>query len=72
MLSVGRGAVSECVGNSNELPPVWPYSGEGTMRGITFEPLYPKVPFAARKHISLYILLAYADILRGGRAREQA
>jgi len=57
--------------NPNELPPVWPFSGEGTMRGITFEPLYPKVPFAAKKDTRLYALLAYADTLRGGRARER-
>ncbi len=56
---------------TEELPPVWPYAGEGAVRGITFEPLYGKVPIAAIKDRRLYDLLALADALRGGRARER-
>ena len=58
------------VGDS-EPPPVWPYAGEGAVRGITFEPLCDKIPAAAAKDPRLYALLALADALRGGRARER-
>ena len=56
---------------SGEPPPVWPYDGDGAIRGITFEPLWAKVPAAALKDPRLYGLLALADALRGGRARER-
>jgi hypothetical protein len=32
--------------SGDELPPVWSYS-EGTSKGVSFEPLYKTVPFAA-------------------------
>ena len=57
--------------DSGEPPPVWPYAGEGAVRGISFEPLCDKVPAAAIKDPRLYGLLALVDALRGGRARER-
>ena len=50
---------------------VWPY-GKGTVRGHSILPLYPSVPEAALKDEKLYELLALADALRVGRARERA
>jgi hypothetical protein len=58
------------VSQPNELPPVWP-DAEGNKRGVTFHPLYPTVPFAARKDRVLYEFLALFDALRGGAARER-
>jgi hypothetical protein len=49
---------------------VWPYDG-GSVRGQTIEPLYPTVPEAAQKDECLHRLLALADALRVGRARER-
>ncbi len=49
---------------------VWPY-GKGTVRGHVIVPLYPSVPEAALKDEKLHILLALADALRVGRARER-
>ncbi|MEK6787496.1 MAG: hypothetical protein AABY68_00930 [Pseudomonadota bacterium] len=54
----------------DELPPVWP-DPEGQIRGLSFSPLYRSAPEAARRDIRLYELLALADALRGGRARER-
>lgn len=54
-----------------ELPPVWP-SVDGERRGISFYPLYPSVPQAARKDPVLYQTLALFDALRGGAARERS
>ncbi|MDZ4297301.1 MAG: hypothetical protein U0998_11645 [Moraxellaceae bacterium] len=54
----------------DELPPVWP-SPEGTVRGLSFSPLYRSAPEAALRDIKLHELLALADALRGGRARER-
>ena len=54
-----------------ELPPVWP-DPEGTVRGVSLEPLYRMVPHAARQDKKLYELLALVDALRIGRARERA
>lgn len=48
---------------------VWPYA-EGTERGQAIEPLYGKIPHAARQDARLYELLALTDALRVGRARE--
>lgn len=55
---------------SSEPPPVWPY-GEGTVRGYAFAPLYRTVPQAALRDARLYELLALADAIRDGRARER-
>ena len=49
---------------------VWPY-GKGTVRGHSIIPLYPSVPEAALKDANLHQLLALADALRVGRARER-
>lgn len=49
---------------------VWPY-GKGSIRGHSILPLYPSVPEAALKDEKLYELLALADALRVGRAREK-
>lgn len=49
---------------------VWPY-GKGTVRGHSIQPLYPSVPEAALKDVKLHELLALADALRVGKAREK-
>jgi hypothetical protein len=49
---------------------VWPY-GKGTIRGQSIQPLYPSVPEAALRDEKLHELLALADALRVGRAREK-
>lgn len=49
---------------------VWPY-GKGTVRGHSIQPLYPSVPEAALKDEKLHELLALADALRVGKAREK-
>ncbi len=51
-------------------PYVWPY-GNGNVRGQAITPLHPKVPEAALKDENFYILMALADALRVGRAREK-
>lgn len=48
---------------------VWPEAG-GDMRGMAITPLYKTVPSAVAKDEMLYKLLALADTLRIGRARE--
>jgi hypothetical protein len=58
------------VSQPNELPPVWPDAG-GNKRGVSFYPLYPTAPLAARKDRALYEFLALFDALRGGAARER-
>ena len=58
------------VSQPNELPPVWP-DAAGNQRGVTFHPLYPTAPLAARKDRVLYEFLALFDALRGGAARER-
>jgi hypothetical protein len=50
-------------------PYVWP-DAEGTERGQAIEPLYAKVPYAAKEDSRLYEMLALTDALRVGRARE--
>ncbi len=55
---------------STEPPPIWP-DAEGDTRGITLKPLYKSVPFAAKNDRQLYELLALADAIRVGRARER-
>lgn len=56
---------------STEPPPVWP-TAEGTVRGVSFSPLYKLAPQAAQADLALYELLALVDAIRGGRARERA
>jgi hypothetical protein len=55
----------------NDPPPVWP-DKNGTVRGMTFYPLYPTVPGAAMRNPALYELLALFDAVRGGSPRERA
>jgi hypothetical protein len=62
--------LSEHIEAGSDLPPVWPFA-EGTVRGITFEPLHKTVPFAIAKDPVLYELLALIDGLRDGRVRER-
>lgn len=49
---------------------VWPWA-QGEERGQSIEPLHPSVPEACQKDPRLYELLALADAIRLGRAREQ-
>lgn len=49
---------------------VWPHD-EGTLRGQSISPLYPAAPDAAMRSPDLHQLLALADALRIGRARER-
>ncbi len=49
---------------------VWPYA-EGEVRGQAIFPLYPNVPFAAKKDPKLHEMLALLDAIRVGRAREK-
>jgi hypothetical protein len=60
----------ELMVENNEPPPVWPYAA-GKARGISFEPLYAQAAKAAVRDPELYELLALADALREGRARER-
>ncbi len=43
---------------------------EGTIKGETIEPLFGSVPFACKKDIVLYNMLALVDVLRVGKTRE--
>ncbi len=56
--------------DDGEPAPVWP-DPEGGVRGLGVTPLHRGVPSAVRKDGRLYELLALADMLRGGRARER-
>jgi len=55
----------------SEMPPVWP-DPDGEVRGESFAPLHKSVPYAAKKDVKLYMLLALVDAIRGGSAREKA
>ncbi len=54
----------------SEEPYVWPY-GLGNVRGQAITPLHAKVPEAALKDETFYILMALVDVLRVGRVREK-
>jgi hypothetical protein len=56
--------------DDREPPPVWPYP-EGTVRGLSFAPLFKSAPKAALADSRLYELLALCDAIRGGRTRER-
>ncbi len=49
---------------------VWPYA-KGNLRGHGITPLYPSVPEAVLQDPHLHELLALADALRVGKARER-
>jgi hypothetical protein len=54
-----------------ELPVVWEHA-EGKVRGQRLEPLHPSAPAASLRDTDLYRVLALADALRDGRARERS
>ena len=56
--------------HASDLPPVWPHP-EGAVRGEGLAPLYRSAPVAALANPRLHELLALADALRSGRARER-
>jgi hypothetical protein len=60
---------SRFLGDSDP-PEVWPYA-EGTVRGISIEPLYKRAPEAALRDLRFYGVLALCDAIRGGRTRER-
>ena len=62
--------LSDQIAADGDLPPVWP-DAEGSVRGVTLEPLHRAVPNAARKDPTLYEILALIDALRDGRVRER-
>lgn len=62
--------LAESFVSDTEPPPVWPYS-DGSVRGMTFSPLYKSAPRAAQADPALYELLVLTDAIRGGRARER-
>jgi len=78
---VSPGAMTSGIPTAHSAPPlnkrivssedvyVWPCA-EGSKRGQTIKPLYETVPAAAQKDPKLYELLALADALCVGRARE--
>ncbi len=49
---------------------VWPFA-KGNVRGLGINPLYSTVPQAALDDEQLHVLLALADALRVGKAREK-
>ena len=50
---------------------VWP-TDDGDLRGQGIKPLYPSVPYAARRDPNLHEWLALVDAVRAGRSREQS
>jgi len=52
---------------SSALPPVWPYA-KGTVRGLSFEPLHPIVPGAAKADPQLWERLSLVDALRSNES----
>lgn len=52
---------------SSGLPPVWPHA-KGRVRGLSFEPLHPMVPDAARTDPQLWERLALVDALRSSES----
>lgn len=65
--------LNQIIISGNDLPPVWPVTGEGAVRGIELKPLYHCVPKSIIKFPDQYFyeLLALLDALRSGRARER-
>jgi hypothetical protein len=68
--SYAAAPLNRFIARGEEPIPVWPFA-EGNERGVELEPLYRTVPFAALRDPALYELLAIADALREGRARER-
>jgi hypothetical protein len=69
--SYATSPLKKFIAGGGDPPPVWPYA-EGSVRGLSFSPLHKNVPRAALQDPKLYELLALADALRDGRARERA
>lgn len=55
---------------SNQIPPVWP-DPTGNVQGTAVQPLYRSASQIAKSNPKLYAMLALADALRIGRARER-
>ena len=68
--AVGASPLKELFMSSDEAPPVWPNLEEKS-RGPSLEPLYPTATQSAKVDHRLYELLALADALRYGSARER-
>jgi predicted transcriptional regulator len=75
------GAMVRGIGTAHSAPPlnnqimseeqyVWPFA-KGNIRGQAIEPLHPKTPDACLKDSTYYELMALADAVRVGKAREQ-
>jgi len=62
--------LSKSIAAGGDPPPVWP-DAEGSVRGLTLEPLHKAAPKAAQRDAVLYELLALIDALRDGRIRER-
>ncbi len=67
----GEPLKGEFLASEEELVPVWP-DARGSVRGLSFKPIYRSAPAAARKDQRLYEYLVLIDAIRGGRARERA
>lgn len=67
--SVSAAPLAEHFAQETDSAIVWP-DPEGDVRGVGIVPLYPSVPFAARKDSALYELLALFDAIRSGQLRE--
>ncbi|MBU0486482.1 MAG: hypothetical protein KKD31_00850 [Bacteroidetes bacterium] len=74
------GAIVRGIATAHSAPPlsdqisseeqfVWPYA-KGNIRGQAIVPLHPNIPEACLKDNNLYELLALADAIRVGKARE--
>ena len=50
--------------------PVWP-NPNGSVEGLSFDPVYPSAPAAAESDRGMYDRLAIFDMLRAGRIRER-
>lgn len=59
------------ISTGESLPPVWPHPN-GSLRGLSVEPLHPKAAVAASSDPKFYELLALVDVLRIGGSREIA
>lgn len=69
--AVAAKPLSDLFVDNGEPPDVWPHP-EGTVRGLSFSPLYKNAAQAALLDPKLYELLALCDAIRGGRTRERA
>ena len=67
----GAPPLAEMLVASQNVVPVWPHP-DGKVRGESFAPIFRSAPAAAIRDNQLYQLLALADAIRGGRARERS